>query len=183
MKFRIATFTATALFALFTAIGANAQSSNTQNTVEYNKDGGYNAKTSSETKTPEGTNKLTEDEVKVKVDAEGFVKKTETVTQTTDPKGLGNKSENKSEVTEQEKANGGFSKTVKSKSTDSSGTTTIVDESENTVVDENGNVTATSSAKKTVDPKGLLNKKTVVDIKKKKKIVNGVVVEEEVQKK
>jgi hypothetical protein len=181
MKIRIATFTATAVFALLTALHANAQSSDTQNKIEYKKDGGYQTTTSSKSTTPDGTAKSSETDVDVSVDSKGYVTKDETVKDVTDPKGLRNKKKIIERLTTKEKPNGGYEKTTKSTETDAQGTDVSSETKTNVEVNpDTGDVTTTSTAEKTVDPKGLMNKQVM---KKKVKTINGKVVEEEVQTK
>jgi hypothetical protein len=178
MKIRIAIFSATAAFALLTALQADAQSSDTKNTIEYKKGGGYEATTSSQTTTETGVEKSSKTDIDVTVKPDGLVKKTEETTNIVDPQGAGNKKKRIQQVIIEEKPNGGYKKITKIAETDAEGTNITTENIADVEISEEGE-TATITYRKVVDPKGLMNKK--VD-KAMTKTVNGKVIEENKQK-
>lgn len=76
------------------------------------------------------------------------------------------------------KENGGYEAERTTQHTAPSGTTSSYKSNVDVDVDNKGNVTSTTNAKKTVDPKGLMNKTTT---KTQTKVVNGRVVDKSVK--
>jgi hypothetical protein len=121
--------------------------------------------------------KTSKTKIKVK-DSNGYVTEDQNMENVTDPPGLGNKQKSSQQVTTEEKPNGGYQKTIKTNETNAKGTNVSTTDETDVKVDENGNVTTTKTDEKTVDPKGLMNKQVT---KKKVKMLNGKVVEEQMQ--
>jgi hypothetical protein len=74
------------------------------------------------------------------------------------------------------KNNGGYESNVTSEEVNAAGTARTSEKSVDVDVDRNGNVVSTIDTEKTVDPKGLMNKKTTST---STKAVNGKVIEME----
>ena len=159
------------------SLAASAYAANeTESSVEYKKNGGYEANRSSESVSPDGTKRVSESEVDVNVNSAGQVDKTITTESTTDPKGLMNKKKDSATTEIEEKARGGYKQTTTSHHTDANGTNVSLVVTTDVEVDAQGNVITTSTTEKTVDPKGLMNKKTTTS---RTKSVNGKVVEKD----
>jgi FlaG/FlaF family flagellin (archaellin) len=76
------------------------------------------------------------------------------------------------------KENGGYEADRASSETNANGTTRSFKSNVNVDVDDDGNITSTTDTKKTVDPKGLMNKTTT---ETETKMINGRVVEKNVK--
>jgi len=167
MKTMFTVLAAVSAIALASATGAYAASPENKTTYEAKDNGGYEVKSSSKVETNAGTEKTGERNVDVDVKDNGAKSKKVTTKSATDPKGLMNGKEDKSE-TKMEQDVDGSSKTVKSDSHMDANGTDVKTEVE-TKVDANGNVI--TETEKSVDPKGLMNKTTTTT-----KTVNGKVV-------
>jgi len=173
----------TAAFVGFASAGYAADdSTTTQGSVDYKKNGGYDASRSSEQTLPDGSKKTSETTINKDVDSNGLAtKKVTTETKVTPPgtvNGLLNQKKDVSTSEVKEKDRGGSDRTDTQKHTDPNGTNVTVKTSVNKDVDKNGNVTETVKSQQTVDPQGLMNAKTT---ETKTKTVNGAVVEESKQ--
>jgi len=160
-----------------TALTITAQAevvSKNESYIKEKPNGGYETKVITEKQTPAGTTKTYEKTVNVNVRSNGNVSKVSEIKSVTDPKGILNKQSNDSRSRYVEKENGGYEQVTTSKHTNSDGadvtlvTTTLVD------VDADGNVKTTAKTERTIDPKGLLNKKTSTS---EVKIINGEIVQ------
>ena len=175
MKNLLAILTTTAAVGLASSAYAADASAEHKSNVEMKKNGGYEATNSAERITSAGTKQEMKEKVDVDVDSKGMHKETAKSETVTDAKGLGNAKKDTSKATYEDKSNGGYKQTKTDKHTDANGanvkttTTTDVD------VDSDKNATAVVKTEKTVDPKGLMNKKTTTT---KAKAVNGTVVEQ-----
>lgn len=156
------------------AFAANATAEN-KSSVEYKKNGGYEATATSEHTTAKGTAHEASEKVDVDVDSKGLRKETVKADSSTDPKGLLNAKKDTTKASYKDKDNGGYKQTKTDRHSDAAGTDTKVETTTDVDVDANNNATAVVKTEKTVDPKGLLNKKTTTN---KAKAVNGVVVEQ-----
>ncbi len=175
MKNMVAILTATAVMALVAPAYAATESAQNKSKVEYKDNGGYESTRTSEHTTPGGTKHTSESKVDVDVDSDGKIDKTVKTESVTDPKGLMNKETDTAKTEIKEKERGGYVQTTVSKSTDADGTNVTIKATTDVDVDADGNVTTTAKSEKTVDPKGLMNKKTTSSMTKS---VNGHVVEE-----
>ena len=180
MKTTIALLLTTALVLPIYAFAADdSAKAQSQSSVEQKDNGGYTANVSSDQTDANGTRRTTKETEDVTVDNKGNTSKEIKTKITNDPKGLGNETTRSSSVKIKQKDNGGFSKMVKTKKTDNSGTDVTTKSSTDTDVDSNGNVTKTTKTEKTVDPKtGLFSGQTTST---STKTVNGKVVDEQQQ--
>lgn len=151
------------------------ESGDAKSTMELKKNGGYEAKSSSDYVDQDGTAHSSKESVDVDVNSKGLAQKTVKAQEVTDPKGLMNKVKDTAETTIDEKPRGGYKQTTTRKHTDANGTNITYKTTTNVDVDKDGNITTTSTTEKTVDPKGLMNE-TVS--KTKTRTVNGNVVED-----
>lgn len=142
--------------------------------VEYKEDGGYESSRTSKHTDGKGTTTKTDANIDVDVHSKGNVSKTIKTTATTDPEGLMNEKKDDTKTVFEEKERGGYKQTTTTKHVNSDGTNVTLVTTTNVDVDKNGNVTTVAKSEKTVDPKGLMNKKTTTD---ETKMVNGKVVE------
>lgn len=170
-----------ALLAVTAAIGLAAsapayaadEKAAVKSSVDYKKDGGYEATRTSEQVSAGGTKTTSKAKVDVDVDSQGRIDKTEKAETTTDPKGLMNKKQDTSKTEIEEKDRGGYKQTTTTKHIDASGTNITYKTVTDVDVDADGNVTTTAKTEKTVDPKGLMNADKVSSTTK---AVNGKVV-------
>lgn len=154
---------ATAAMSIASSAFAADESAEVKTDVEYKDNGGYEATASAEQKSADGTLKTTEATEEVEVDDDGMASKTVEKTTTIDPKGLMNKAEKTTELEVEDTENGGYEKTLTKKYVDPNGTNVTVENETEVEVDDEGNVTKTITEEKTVDPKGLFNKKTTTN--------------------
>lgn len=147
----------------------------TKTKVDYKSDGGYEAESTSEGTTADGTKHKAETNVDVDVNSKGLVDKTVTTESSADPKGILNKKKDTAKSELKEKDRGGYKQTVTRKHTDAEGTNVTAKETTEVEVDKEGNVTETTKTEEKIDPKGLMNQKKVVSKSKK---VNGELIEQ-----
>lgn len=164
----------TATLALATSAFAANEAAENKSSVEYKKDGGYEAKAASEKVNAAGTKTATESKVDVDVKNDGRVSKTTKTETTTDAKGLMNEKKDVQKTKLEEKKDGGYKETATSTHTDAEGTNVKAKATTEVDVNAAGDVTKTQKVEKTVDPKGLMNKETTTTTTKE---VNGNVVE------
>jgi hypothetical protein len=171
-----------------TAFAADKETYQADTKIEKDSDGNY-TETNKTVKTDvDGTINSSERNLTVAVDAKGNIDKSRTTKHVTDPKGLGNKhvtTTKDTETTKYGQVTSTHAKTVNGKSvegsetnsqsdsqgnyeqmdittkTDAAGTTTKVVKETDVKVSANGDTDKSTSTKKMVDPKGLLNKTTV----------------------
>lgn len=174
MRNMLAVLAATAAIGMSGAGYAADESAQTNATVDYKKNGGYETNRTTDQTTANGTAVSTERKVDVTVDSSGNTDKSVKTESVIDPNGLGNKKNNNSETKIEEKSNGGYKQTTMSKHKDSNGTDTYYKTVTDVDVDSAGNVTSTATSEKVVDPKGLWNETKSTS---KTKTVNGVVTE------
>lgn len=163
----------TALSVSSAALAAD-ESAEVKSKIDYKKNGGYESTITSEKKGPDGTVMKSTTDVDVSVDSKGRVSEEIDSKSTMDPEGLGNKKESITKVESKEKAGGGYEETKIQKNTDAAGTNVTTKVEKEVEHKRDGTVVETTEVKKTVDPKGLMNKETTT-IKTKK--VDGVVTE------
>lgn len=175
MKRILAVLAATTAMTLAAPSFAISESSDGKTKVDYKSNGGYEATRSAEQTSTDGTTTKSNADVDVDIDSKGKTSKTVKAETSTDPKGLGNKKADIAKTTYEDKDRGGYKQTTTRNHTDANGTSTTYVTTTDVDVDKDGNVTSTAKTEKTVDPKGLLNKKTTTS---KTKAVNGKVVEE-----
>jgi len=175
MKNYLAILAASTMMTLATVSFAADETAESKAKVEYKSDGGYEASRNAEHVTSEGTSNTTRENVDVEVDSKGLTSKTSKSYSVSDPKGLMNKKTDNTKTTLQEKERGGYKQTTTSKHTDADGTNVTLVTITDVDVDTNGNVTAVAKTDKTVDPKGMMNKKTTSSMTR---TVNGKVVDE-----
>lgn len=174
MKNMFAVLAATTVIGLAGAGYAADESAQSNATVEYKKNGGYETNRTTDQTTANGTDMSTERKVDVTVDSSGNVDKTVKNDSVVDPHGLGNKKNDNSETKIEEKSNGGYKQTTMSKHKDTNGTDTYYKTVTDVDVDNAGNVTSTVTSEKVVNPKGLWNETKSTS---KTKTVNGTVTE------
>lgn len=171
MKFLqiLGTMTAVAM-----ASAAYAADPGPNNTTEYNArdNGGYHVQSKSDMKTPNGTAKMGEREVDVKVDDSGNVSKTVTSKSAQDPDGLMNEKNQTQKTTYEDKRNGGYVEKSVSEKRNADGTNVKSEVKTDVDVKSDGSREKTVERTRTTDPKGLMNK-----TKETQKTVNGRVVE------
>ena len=173
-QFLVALASTAAVGLASSAFAANATAENKSN-VELKKNGGYEATNSSERTTAAGTKHEMKEKIDVDVDSKGQHKESAKAESSTDPKGLMNAKTDTTKASYKDKDNGGYKHTRTDKHTDAAGTDVKTTTTTDVDVDSSKNATATVKTEKTVDPKGLMNKKTTTT---KAKAVNGVVTEE-----
>jgi len=173
MKNTFALLAVTAAIGLASSAYAADENAEVKSSVDYKKNGGYEATRSSEEKTAGGTTTTSKTTVDVDVDGSGKIDKEVKAETATDPKGLLNKKTDTSKTEIEEKARGGYKQVTTTKHKDADGTNVTYKTTTDVDVDNNGNVTTTAKTEKTVDPKGLMNAdKTTTTTKS----VNGEVV-------
>ncbi len=129
--------------------------------IQYMKNGGYKAVVKEEDVTPAGTLEKTVTGTVIDVENNGTETRQYYKNQVRDPKGMMNKKTDNSLVRFVEKPRGGYRQITERKINNAAGndvtyvTVTDVD------VDIKGNVTTTAKTTKTVNPKGLMNEKSV----------------------
>lgn len=175
MKRIIAVLAATTALSLVNPAFAASESAEGKTKVDYKSNGGYEATRSAEQTSADGTKHKSDATVDVDVDSKGKTSKTVKAESVTDAKGLGNKKADAAKTTYEDKDRGGYKQTTTRKHADANGTDTTYVTTTDVDVDSDGNVTTTAKTEKTVDPKGLMNKKTTAA---KTKTVNGKVVEQ-----
>lgn len=172
----IGVFSTVSLIAFSACVYAADESATTKSSTDYKKNGGYSTSSSSSDTTAGGTTSETSNSKEdVDVDSSGKVKQHIESKSTVDPKGLMNKKTSESDTTVEEKDNGGYQEKREKESTNKAGTDYSNKSTTDVDVDSSGNVITTKERKETVDPKGLMNKKTT---KTKIKEKNGQVIEE-----
>jgi hypothetical protein len=178
MKNALVVLAATTVIGLSGSIYAAEDASHVKSNIDYKKNGGYEASTTSERTDANGAKSVTQKEVDVDVDAHGNIDKTvknETITS----KGLMNKKSDTDQTQYQEKERGGYTQTTTRKHKNSDGTDVTYKTVTDVDVDEDGDVTTKATTEKTVDPKGLFNEKTTKSVTKS---VNGKIIQEDIKK-
>ena len=143
------------------------------------ENGGYESQGSSSHTTAAGTVKTSDRDIDVDVDADGNVSKTVKTESVSDAKGLMNKQKSTNEVTTEKNADGSYKKEAVSTHSDADGTNIKTETDSKVDMDAHGNALTTTTVKKTVDPKGLMNATTETA---KIKMKNGVVIEKTTDK-
>lgn len=176
MKHQLASLAILSAALLASPAFAAQEAAETKSTVEFKDNGGYESTKSSGEKLLDGTIRKTDSKVDVSVDSDGKVDKTVKTETVTDPAGLMNKKADTATTDIEEKERGGYKETTTNRHTDRVGTETTTKTVTDVDVDAAGNVTEKVKVKKTVDPKGLMNKKSsTVETKTE----NGKVIESE----
>ena len=161
--------------AIAVASSAFAADAEVKSKVEYKKNGGYETTRDVDSTNASGTKVTSNSDVDVSVDSKGLIERTDKSESKSDAKGLMNAKKTKTKTHYEEKADGGYDAESKTTSTNAAGANVTSKTTKDVDVDARGNVSATDTVKKTVDPKGLLNSKTSTD---KVKTVNGTVVDQ-----
>lgn len=175
MKNTFALLAATAAIGLAASAPAYAvdEKAEVKSSLDYKKNGGYEATRTSEQVTAGGTKTTSKTKVDVDVDSQGRIDKTEKAETVTDPKGLMNRKKDTSSTEIEEKARGGYKQVTTTKHIDADGTNITYKTTTDVDVDSDGNVTTTAKTEKIVDPKGLMNAEKTTSTTKS---VNGKVV-------
>ena len=160
MRILTASVVAFSMVAVSSAAADDSGKFHQETTVKQGKDGAIDAEVTSEKTDAVGTTTTRKDTAETKTTIGGNHEATSTSKITTDPKGLGNKTADKVEITETQGKDGGSNKEAKHESVDAAGTGHSSKSTTDVEVKRDGTVKTTVKDKSVEDPKGLLNKTT-----------------------
>jgi hypothetical protein len=161
---------------------ADDRSYNSNVRSEMSSDGTSKRDVSEEKVNSDGTLIKSRLEDENEVDDDGTHKTTSTVTTTTDPKGLGNKTWSQRKVKTTEGADGSYDRKADSVSVDASGTTHSKSIERDVKVNSDGSGKTTYKEKVVRDPKGFMNRSVEESEKTIKKDAHGNVISNEESK-
>jgi len=177
MKIAIALLSATAALTIPVYAFSADESANVQGNVQYKDNGGYSSSSSAQETDANGDKSTVKQSQDVDVDSKGNTTKHSYSEKVTNPAGSNNEKKQVTDVKTEQKDNGGYSKTVKTKDINQGGTDVTTKTNTDVNVDSKGNVTKTTQSEKTVDPKtGLFSGQTT---KSETTTVNGQVVKQQ----
>lgn len=142
---------------------------------QYKDNGGYEDTQHTEKTTADGTSRTADSKINVDVSSKGLATQTVKTKTVDDPPGVMNRKTDTTTTQTTQKARGGYQEQISHKHTDAAGTNINEKASTDVDVDKSGNVTENTKAERTVNPKGIFNKKTTIATQLK--AVNGQVVE------
>ena len=145
-------------------------------TVDYKKNGGYEASAETEATTAAGAAVTNKEKSDVDVEDDGRLSREDSSSTKVDPKGVYNGATHDHKTSYKEKRDGGYEASGTDEVTRDRGTNTKVDTDVDVSVDEHGNVVRKVTTTKDVDPSGVLNSTST---KTQKKYVNGKLIRTE----
>lgn len=148
------------------AFAESKEKTKTETSVEREKDGSVTRESSTESTSAGGTTSKSKVKASTDVDSDGSVQRKTTSSDSTDPKGLMNKSSTTVKTKVSADKEGNYESNVDATKTHHDGTDEKTMADEKVTVDSDGKVTKTREVTTTTDPKGLMNKKTDKTLRK-----------------